>query len=89
MKFNLILFRENGKLLEFIKDFHSGKLHKEFHNPQKQIIKNVIFYLFLFSLKSNKFLFYLFKKNPISSLPESVFIHLTPSKQRYSFRDEL
>ncbi|CAF3885721.1 unnamed protein product, partial [Rotaria sp. Silwood1] len=23
----------DGKLLEFIKDLHSGKLHKDFHNP--------------------------------------------------------
>lgn len=55
------MFRENGKLLEFVKDFQSGKLHKDFHNQLKIS----------------------------SSPPESVFVRLTPSRQRYSFRDEL
>jgi len=86
----------NGKLLQFIKDLHSGKLHQDFHNPpppSAHIIpqENV-------DIKSqgtindgspgqaaNQFL----KLNNAPSPPESVFIRLTPSRQRYSFRDEL
>jgi hypothetical protein len=30
---SLYLFRVPGKLYEFVKDLHSGKLHKDFHNP--------------------------------------------------------
>jgi hypothetical protein len=39
------LFRQDGKLLQFVKDLHSEKLHQDFHNPHaatKQTIQNVI-----------------------------------------------
>ncbi len=26
-------FRQDGKLLQFVKDLHSEKLHRDFHNP--------------------------------------------------------
>ncbi|CAF3354346.1 unnamed protein product [Rotaria socialis] len=69
----------NGKLLQFVQDLHSGKLHQDFHNPppstkQTKIQDNV-------DSAVTGFL----KSNP----PESVFVRLTPSRQRYSFRDEL
>lgn len=97
---------KDGKLLQFVKDLHSEKLHQEFHNPSPtttstkapivdQETKSESVHLpktsssnsqEVSSEASNKFL----KSNPNpSSPPESVFVRLTPNRQRYSFRDEL
>lgn len=96
----------DGKLLQFVQDLHSEKLHRDFHNPppsttQKSIEKKVEddsvkvdgVHIPKTSSTSNKeqsgeeskrFL----GSDP-SSPPESVFIRLSPNRQRYSFRDEL
>jgi len=90
----------DGKLLQFVKDLHSGKLHQDFHNPSLpttssanniiqdksdsgHIKKNSV--VGNDGSSANQFL----KGNNPSSPPESIFIRLTPSRQRYSFRDEL
>ncbi|CAF1058895.1 unnamed protein product [Rotaria sp. Silwood1] len=96
----------NGKLLEFVKDLHSGKLHEHFHNPipstkQTIIQKNIDSKIKDNGIDIGKSLSN--KKDDLSQRsenefvkinnrlypPESVFVRLTPSRQRYSFRDEL
>lgn len=67
----------DGKLLQFVKDLHSGKLHQDFHNPPTT------------TKRSNNANSKNVKAGDPSSPPESVFVRLTPSRQRYSFRDEL
>ncbi|CAF1380499.1 unnamed protein product [Rotaria sordida] len=96
----------NGKLLEFVKDLDSGKVHKDFHNPQSSTKQTIIQENVYSKSKDDQMDFeksssienddssqrsrYEYNKlNSRSSPPESVFIHLTPSRQRYSFRDEL
>ena len=67
--------KEPGKLKQFLTDFHSGKLHNEFHHgPSKEEAK---------SENSEQKL-----RDPIQP-PLSTFDNLKPSKKRYSFRDEL
>lgn len=61
-----------GKLLQFLKDLHSGKLHREFHYGPDESEKNNIDG----------------PKKPTTP-PESQFKNLLPSKNRYTFRDEL
>lgn len=61
-----------GKLLQFLKDLFSGKLHREFHYGLEEP-----------SVHSNEI-----KKSTLP--PESSFIKLAPSKNRYTLlRDEL
>ncbi|CAF3683472.1 unnamed protein product [Rotaria sp. Silwood1] len=103
------LISVDGKLLEFIKDLHSGKLHKDFHNPPpptQQTSTTTIVAVVDDGDSKTKHI----PKTPSndnidsasssmnnvdksgshqSSPPESVFIRLTPNRQRYSFRDEL
>ncbi|CAF1534797.1 unnamed protein product [Rotaria sp. Silwood1] len=103
------LISVDGKLLEFIKDLHSGKLHKDFHNPPpptQQTSTTTIVSVADDGDSKTKHI----PKTPSndnidsasssmnnldksgshqSSPPESVFIRLTPNRQRYSFRDEL
>ncbi|CAF1105291.1 unnamed protein product [Adineta steineri] len=100
---------KDGKLLQFVKDLHSEKLHRDFHNPppatqptttttvspnadgseskSKHIPKtsstaNV-------DQPANNAKQFLNPGSHSSAPPESVFIHLSPNRQRYSFRDEL
>ncbi|CAF1275180.1 unnamed protein product [Adineta steineri] len=95
------LISVDGKLLQFVKDLHSEKLHKDFHQPPKAVQKSVdsnsknvesdkskdlsSVNKDISGKNANKFL----EVNHVSSPPESVFIHLSPSRSRYSFRDEL
>jgi len=82
------------KLLQFVKDLHSGKLHQDFHNPQPvTTAKSVVG-----DPKSKGDTPHIPKTSAsnqnedhdsTSDPPDSVFIHLAPSRQRYSFRDEL
>jgi len=76
----------DGKLLQFVKDLHSGKLHHDFHNPPKPTTQTIIQNNVDSSDKSAKQ--FLNGNNP-SIPPDSVFIRLVPSRRRYSFRDEL
>ena len=64
------MFRTGGKLLEFVKDLHSGKLHQNFHNPPPstttQATANVIqqyFTILLFFSKKQKLPIYDFSRN--------------------------
>ena len=102
----MCLNRHEGKLLQFVKDLHSEKLHRDFHNPppatqpttaapvvsdgdskNKHIPKTSSSnQADVSSNSANQFL--KTGSNP-SKPPESVFIRLSPSSQRYSFRDEL
>ncbi|CAF1398878.1 unnamed protein product [Rotaria magnacalcarata] len=100
---------KDGKLLEFVKDLHSGKLHREFHNPppptqqtstttvssigddgdskSKHIPKTSS--LATGDSSSDPMNNIIKSGSHPSSPPESVFVRLTPNRQRYSFRDEL
>ncbi|XP_791945.2 endoplasmic reticulum resident protein 44 [Strongylocentrotus purpuratus] len=67
-----------GKLKQFVLDLHSGKLHREFHHgPDPAIQKTVP--------GSPKTVIDTDQTDP----PESQFVKLMPSENRYSFRDEL
>jgi len=101
---------KDGKLLQFVKDLHSEKLHQNFHNPPPPTqpttaasipdtgdSKNKVDTVHIpktssvanagsSSQAANQFLR---SGSDSSSPPESVFIRLTPNRQRYSFRDEL
>ncbi|CAF0937395.1 unnamed protein product [Rotaria sordida] len=98
----------DGKLLEFVKDLHSGKLHKDFHNPPpatqqtppttipsvvsdgESKIKHIPKTSSSSNDDSSSSTNNIIKSGSHqSSPPESVFIRLTPNRQRYSFRDEL
>ncbi|XP_033110177.1 endoplasmic reticulum resident protein 44-like [Anneissia japonica] len=74
-----------GKLRQFIKDLHSGKLHREFHHgpdptEKQQTEKQTD------SPTANK----VEKRDVPDTPPESTFVKLKPSTQRYSMaRDEL
>ncbi|XP_071942733.1 endoplasmic reticulum resident protein 44-like [Antedon mediterranea] len=84
---NIKVMNEPGKLRQFIKDLHSGKLHREFHHGPDQTtqtqpptkgktdtapVDNVV------------------KRDAPETPPESTFVKLKPSSQRYSMaRDEL
>ncbi|CAF1043121.1 unnamed protein product [Adineta ricciae] len=74
--FNLISI--NGKLVEFVRDLHSGKLHRDFHEKSTNLHENV-------DTGENSDM----KLSKTNFPPESIFVRLTPSRQRYSFRDEL
>ncbi|CAF0979424.1 unnamed protein product [Adineta ricciae] len=95
---------KDGKLLQFVKDLHSEKLHRDFHNPppptQQQPTttvpsvgesgdsksKHIPKTSSDASASANQFL----KHGADPSVPpESVFVRLSPNRQRYSFRDEL
>jgi len=66
-----------GKLKEFIQDLYSGKLHREFHFGPDPTTKD-----------TNQNL--IAGGGQATSPPESAFVKLAPSNQRYSFaRDEL
>ncbi|XP_033629066.1 endoplasmic reticulum resident protein 44-like [Asterias rubens] len=72
----------SGKLKQLIQDLHSGKLHREFHHgpdkqdPNKQIVQGTV------GSKTAG-------KDDSTDPPESTFVKLKPSTNRYSFRDEL
>lgn len=100
---------KDGKLLQFVKDLQSEKLHRDFHNPppptQKQPTTTIPSVpeggdsknkhipktssssnVDTSANAANQFL----KNNADpTSPPESVFVRLSPNRQRYSFRDEL
>lgn len=98
---------KEGKLLQFVKDLHSEKLHRDFHNPPASTTpspgqksddgstKSDGVHLPKTSSLSNKELSsdnsnkFLKSSGEPSSPPESVFVRLSPNRQRYSFRDEL
>jgi len=98
---------KDGKLLQFVKDLHSEKLHRDFHNPppptqaptttvgsvaegadkSKHIPKtSSVADVGSSANAANQFLK---AGSQPSSPPESVFVRLSPNRQRYSFRDEL
>lgn len=67
-----------GKIYDFIKDLHSGKLHKDFHNPPPPTQDNI-------AAPTRGEV----KRSAPQSPPESTFKKLAPARSRYSFRDEL
>ncbi|CAF1119775.1 unnamed protein product [Adineta ricciae] len=96
---------KDGKLLQFVKDLHSEKLHRDFHNPppptqptttvpsvgesgdsKSKHIPKTSSDASASANAANQFL----KHGADPSVPpESVFVRLSPNRQRYSFRDEL
>ncbi|XP_038049167.1 endoplasmic reticulum resident protein 44-like [Patiria miniata] len=72
-----------GKLKSFIQDLHSGKLHREFHHgPDKETPQATVQLTAGGQAQAQD------KKRPTDP-PESTFVKLKPSDNRYSFRDEL
>ncbi|XP_022112151.1 endoplasmic reticulum resident protein 44-like isoform X2 [Acanthaster planci] len=70
-----------GKLKQFVDDLHSGKLHREFHHGPDKVTPQE-------PAKATSGSQEPAKKAPTDP-PESTFIKLKPSGNRYSFRDEL
>ena len=75
-----------NSLEQFVQDLHSGKLHREFHNgpdptqaPQIELHVNANSHI----PKSGDDVL---NKNGPSTPPESVFIKLAPSRERYSIK---
>lgn len=66
-----------GKIHQFITDLHSGKLHRDFHNPTQP------------PQTGTEAPHQQQRRNVDGSPPESEFKKLAPGRSRYSFRDEL
>jgi endoplasmic reticulum resident protein 44 len=81
---------ENNNLLIFVQDLHSGKLHREFHNgpdptttqPPKPIANSETEHIPKLSEKHDDSQQHQKRSTP----PESVFIKLAPSRERYSLK---
>lgn len=82
---------ENNNLLQFVQDLHSGKLHREFHNgPDPTTAKPLAIEHVQTGpehipkdVQDNS------NNNPKRSTPpESVFVKLAPSRERYSLKQD-
>ena len=84
------LIHQEGRLLQFVRDLHSGKLHREFHNgPGSLIIETLDFENFNLD-ETNQAAADLEATTAEPALEtDSVFKRLKPSKHRYSVHEEL
>ena len=84
---------ENNKLQQFVMDLNSGKLHREFHNgtdptvaPPEPAVGGAADDTVHVPKSSEP----AEQDSPqkLSSPPESMFVRLQPSNNRYTFKDE-
>jgi len=82
---------ENNKLQQFVMDLNTGKLHREFHNgPDPTVAPPAIAGAADDTVHLPKSSEPAVQDSPqkLSSPPESMFVRLQPSNNRYTFKDE-